>query len=185
MLSLVLALRYRHLGTFSMAQRRQRPLDRDDESASPPSGRSHSFQVCRLTPRRIREWSTHAERPVRLRGSIGGRRICIPGVSNFRNDWKVPGWYVVGGLLGTDVFVVGDDGVVDTRGEFFRVSAVLVAHKNCVAPAAFELRECANEQDFVDVVFGRQVVEFAGMPLEERDSVDYPTSVPDGKRCRR
>ena len=167
-----------------MAQRRQRPLDWDDESASPP--RSHIDQVCRLTPRRIREWSTHAEVPVRLRASIGGRRISIPGVSNFRNDWKVPGWYVVGGLLGTDVFLVGDDGVVDTRGDLFRISAVLVAHRNCVAPAAFELRECANEQGFVDIVFGRRVVEFVGMPSEECAAVDLGSiSAPDAKRCRR
>ena len=85
--------------------------------------------------------------------------------------------------------MVGDDGGVDTRGELFRVSAVIVARHQCVAPPSFELRECANEQDFVDVVFGRQVVEFVGMPFEEREPVDLSEGVtlipPDAKRSRR
>ena len=89
---------------------------------------------------------------------------------------------MVGGLLGTDVFLVGDDGVVDTRGDVFRIGAVLVADSNCVAPAAFELRECANEQGFVDIVFGRRVVR--GVTSEDLCDL-APISAPDAKRCRR
>ena len=183
------------VGSLMAERGRKRLRDRVDESASTmsvPCGRSHSLQVraSGLTSRQLRdhEWSTHVERLVRLRGSIGGRRICLPGVSTLRDDWRVPGGFTVGGLVGTLVFMVGDDGVVDA-GELCRVSAVIVSRHQCVAPPSFELCECADEQNFVDVVCGAQAAEFVGLPFEERELVDLsnvPTPPsPDAKRSRR
>ena len=81
----------------------------------------------------------------------------------------------VGALVGTLVFMVGDDGGVsgvDSNGERFRVSAVIVSSHHCVAPLPFALCECADEQDFVTVVFGSEVAEFVGMPFEECELID-------------
>ena len=78
----------------------------------------------------------------------------------------------VGALVGTLVFMVGDDGGVDSNGERFRVSAVIVSSHHCVAPLPFALCECADEQDFVTVVFGCEVAEFVGMPFEECELID-------------
>ena len=177
-----------------MAERgRQRSRDRVEESASTavPCGCSQSVQVraSGLTSRQLRdhEWSTHVERLVRLRGSIGGRRICLPGVSVLRDDWRVPRGFTVGGLVGTLVFMVGDDGVVDA-GELCRVSAVIVSRHQCVAPPSFELCECADEQNFVTVVCGSQAAEFVGMRFEQRELIDLsnvPTPPsPDSPRSR-
>ena len=139
-----------------------------------------------LSSRQLREHHRSSPAPrVRL-GSIGGRRICLPGVSKLRDDWRVPGQYMVGSLVGTLVFMVGDDGDVDAHGERFRVSAVIVSRHQCVAPPSFELCECADEHDLVTVVCGDQVVEFAGMPFEERELIDL-SNVPtptDSPRSR-
>lgn len=144
-----------------------------------------------LTSRQLREREWSVCLPVRLRASIGGRRVCFPGISTARNDWTVRGDFSVADLVGNLVFLVGDDGVLDADGERFRVSAVIVSRHRCVAPPSFDLRACADEQDFVNLVFGAQPVEFAGMPFEERelmDLSDVPTPVtpssPDAERVR-
>ena len=138
------------------------------------SGQSHSSKarVSGLTSRQLREHQSSKPAVwVRL-GSISGRRICIPGVSIVNDDWSVPGQYLVGALVGTLVFMVGDDGGVDPNGERFRVSAVIVSSDQCVAPESFALCECADKQGLLTVVFGSEVAKFVGMPFEERELID-------------
>ena len=69
---------------------------------------------------------------VHLRGSVGRRLICFPGVSTFRDNWTVPGSFEV--RFGELVFVVGDDGLVDSTGERFRVTALISLGRRCPAP---------------------------------------------------
>ena len=153
----------------------QLPRDRVDESASSESvARADSLEVraSGLTSRQLRDHQL-SRPPQRVwLGSIGGRRICLPGVSTLRDDWRVPGQYMVGALVGTLVFMVPNDGLVDAHGERFRVSAVIVSRHQCVAPKTFQLWECADAQDFVTVVCGAQAAEFVGMPFVERELID-------------
>ena len=155
----------------------QLPRERVDESASTesvPCGRSDSLEVrvSGLTSRQLRDHQLSRPPQWVWLGSIGGRRICLPGVSTLRDDWRVPGQYMVGALVGTLVFMVPNDGLVDAHGERFRVSAVIVSRHQCVAPPSFELSECADARDFVTVVCGAQAAEFVGMPFVERGLID-------------
>ena len=138
------------------------------------SGPSHSSKarVSGLTSRQLREHHSSKPAPSVRLVSISGRRICLPGVSTVDRDWSVPGRFLVRALVGTLVFVVGDDGGVDSNGERFRVSAVIVSSYRCVAPESFALCECSDEQDLVTVVFGSEVAEFVGMPFEECELID-------------
>ena len=61
---------------------------------------------------------------------------------------------------------VGDDGGVDSHGERFRVSAVIVSSYRCVTPELLALCKCSDEQDLMTVVFGSEVAEFVAMPFE-------------------
>ena len=107
-----------------------------------------------------------------LRNPVSGRKVCLPGVSTLGNDWTVPGTFKIHQVLGQLVFVVGDDGRVDSNGEQFRVSAVMAFEPRRPAPPSFLLIECASVENVVDVVFGEHVGEFVGLPCEERELLD-------------
>ena len=70
------------------------------------------------------------------------------------------------------VFVVGDDGRVDSEGERFRITAVMSSEFGGPAPASFELWECASAEGVVQVCFGAHVQEFLGLPFEERELLE-------------
>ena len=161
----------------SAARGRKRPAQRVDESGSPGSvarGRSRSGPTSRLTRRRLSqgEASLRSCGPVRLRGSIGGRTVCLPDVSSLERDWTVPAWYTVADIVGQLAFMVGEDSGRGSEGATCRISAVIVSRHGCVAPSPFELSQCADGQNFVEVVCGAQPVRFAGMPAEERALID-------------
>ena len=103
-----------------------------------------------MTSRQLREREWSIDWPVRLRASIGGRRVCFPGISTARNDWTVRGDFSVADLVGNLVFVVGDDGRVDSKGELHRVSAVMASESRRPAPPSFLLVECASVEQVVD-----------------------------------
>ena len=156
----------------------ERGAERGGESASTMSASPMSPPQVRasgLTSRQLRAHVRSSDAAsvgmVRL-GSIAGGRICLPGVSKLRDGWSVPGQYLVGALVGTFVFMVGDDGSVDARGQQHRVSAVVVSRYGCIAPSSFQLCECADEHGLVSVVCGAHVAEFVGMPFVESEPMD-------------
>ena len=109
---------------------------------------------------------------IALRNPLSGRRVCLPAVSTSDNGWTVPRSFEVRQLLGELVFVVGDDGRVDSEGERFRITAVMSSEFGGPAPASFELWECASAEGVVQVCFGARVQEFLGLPFEERELLD-------------
>ena len=118
---------------------------------------------------------------VRLGSSVSGGCVCLPAVSTSRNGWTVPGHYLVGKLCGTLVFMIGEDGSVDSRGPQLRVAAVIVHGCGRVAPSSYSLCACADEDGLVSVVFGDHVADFAGLPFVESyfmdlEEVETPSS---------
>ena len=112
---------------------------------------------------------------ITLRHAITGESICLPGVATFENGWTVPGDYGVDSLLahgGVLVFKVREDGTVDSSSQQFRVSAVLISEFARPAPGNYRLCECASADNVVQVIFGAQVVQFAGLPCEDRKCAD-------------
>ena len=103
---------------------------------------------------------------------MSGGRVCLPAVSTSRNGWTVPGHYLVGKLCDTLVFMIGEDGSVDSRGPQHRVTAVIVHGCGRVAPSSYPLSACADEDGLVSVVFGDHVAEFAGLPFVEPEFMD-------------
>ena len=133
-----------------------------------------STSVPRLTSLQLRLHSRQ-QRTVHpwvwVQSAIGGRRVCLPGVS-IRGDWRVPGQHTVGAVVGELVLMVGDGGGGDADGKRFRVSAVIEALYGWVAPKSFELYQCADELQIVTVVFADEVAEFQGLPHADLPCAD-------------
>ena len=109
---------------------------------------------------------------VRLGSSVSGGCVCLPAVSTTRNGWTVPEHYLVGKLCGTLVFMIGEDGLVDSSGPQHRVIGVIVHECGRLAPSCFPLSACADKYGLVSVVFGEHVAEFAGLPCQESGLMD-------------
>ena len=109
---------------------------------------------------------------VRLGSSVSGGGVCLPAVSTTRNGWTVPEHYLVGKLCGTLVFMIGEDGLVDSSGPQHRVIGVVVHECGRLAPSCFPLSACADKYGLVSVVFGEHVAEFAGLPCQESGLMD-------------
>ena len=109
---------------------------------------------------------------VRLGSLMSGGRVCLPAVSTSRNGWTVPEHYLVGKLCGTLVFMIGEDGSVDSLGPQHRVIGVIVHECGRLAPSCYPLSACADEYGLVSVVFGEHVAEFAGLPCQESGLMD-------------
>ena len=108
---------------------------------------------------------------VSLRQSLSGRLVCYPGVSLAKNGWIVPSPNLVGGLVGSLVLLVAEDGSVDSDGPQHRVAAVLDSSGVTMAHKTMSLGECAVGSD-VFVVFGLHVAEYVGPDVEARPCAD-------------
>ena len=136
-----------------------------------------------LTPQNLREAASARDplqlrrRRMSLRLSITGKTICLPGVSTPQNEWTVPGSYLIQNLLGVLVFLVAEDGTVDSQGERFRISGVLMANESRLAPEWLTLAECNPQDNIVQVVFGEHILKCVSHNEEnltrESDDVDH------------
>ena len=102
-------------------------------------------------------------RRIVLRAALGGRQVCVPGVSTAANGWTVPGSLKVDSVLGGLVYLVSELGTVDGGDEQFRVSAVLTADGGH-APRHITFHECGGDE--VLVVFGSEVLEYVPPPAK-------------------
>ena len=112
---------------------------------------------------------------VSLRQSLSGRLVCYPGVSLAKNGWIVPSPNLVGGLVGSFVLLVAEDGSVDSDGPRHRVAAVLDSSGVTMAHKTMSLGECAVGSD-VFVVFGRPAWE-TSWTRSPKTWVDYDNSL--------
>ena len=144
----------------------------------------------RLTRRRVQcaQDASSQSRRMTVRQSLTGDKICVPGVSTLRENWTIPASYDVASLLGVLVLKVGDDGSVDSEGERFRISGVLMSSGSAMAPRSLTVGECEPAKDEVQVLFGPHVLEFVpavdvvGRECADVDGVSTPrTPSPSGR----
>ena len=151
----------------------KRRLESGPGSFGEPTPKGRGLWLTRRTLATVQGALLDRSKRVFLRNSVSGRRVCLPGVGSSDRGWdSVPGHFAVQNLLGVLVFLVEDDGSVDSRGERFRVAAVLSSRHRRPAPPSFSLIECADDDDSVSLVFGERVLEFVGLPAEERPLAD-------------
>ena len=129
-----------------------------------------------LTAQQLQDhlWSSKRESVgrIRLGSSVSGGRVCLPSVSTKQNGWTAPGQYLVRTLCDTLVFMVAEDGSVDSRGPQHRVTGVIIHECGLLAPSSYTLSACADQYGVVRVVFGEHVCEFAGLPCVDPFCMD-------------
>ena len=152
---------------------------RDDCGDSAREASSTQGALMPLTEDNLRK-SVHTKfHRIVLRNAVTGQSVCMPGLSTKANDWTVPVVFggvdrvvTAGDILGQLVYLVDPNGTVNSDGQQFRVSSVLISDRPAgfigpsTADRSLELFKCASEDGVVKVVFGEQVVQFMDYDME-------------------
>ena len=107
---------------------------------------------------------------LRLRHALSGTQLCFPGLGTAADEWSFPAkTFEVNDLTGQYVVKIGCKQQVTQ--EHLMVSAVLTQNDE-VAPPKFPLSVVADQEGWVRVLTGPNVLPFKGLTFTHKEQAD-------------